>query len=373
MLSLDERDQLIEAPNRTAYATPDRALPALLVECARHTPDAIAVVSNDTALTYRELIVRSSQLAHHLRARGLAPEERVGICLERDCDLVVALLGVLFAGGAYVPLDAELPAARLAYMAQDAGVRTVITCAALRDRVPAETIVELDTVALAGEPAEPPNVELGPERLAYVLYTSGSTGRPKARAGPARRAGNFFASMRDGLELSARDTLLAMTTPSFDISVLELYLPLLAGGRVVVASRDDARDGTRIRDAARDDQRDRHAGDAGGVAHAARCGWPGRAGFIALCGGEAMPPELARGSRRRSARCGISTVRRRRRSGRRASASAGGRCGSASRSPTRALYVLDPVSFEVQPFEVAGELFIAGERARARLWWVSRG
>ena len=361
MLSLDERDQLIEAPNRTAYATPDRALPALLVERAHHTPDAIAVVSNDIALSYRQLIARSSQLAHHLRARGLAPEERVGICLERDCDLVVALLGVLLAGGAYVPLDAELPAARLAYMAQDAGVRTVITCAALRDRVPAETIVELDTVPLAGEPADPPDVELAPERLAYVLYTSGSTGRPKAVQVQHGSLINFLASMRDGLELTARDTLLAITTASFDISGLELYLPLLAGGRVVVASRDDARDGTRIRALLETTNATVLQATPAAWRNVLDAAWPGRAGFVALCGGEAMPPELASAlapnvgalwnlygptettiwSARKRIRDGVPI-----------------RLGEPIAN-TR-LYVLDPVSFEVQPFEVAGELFIAG-------------
>jgi amino acid adenylation domain-containing protein len=363
LLDGDERDQLAHAWNHTARAMPPRTLPVLIDERAACTPDAIAIVSRAGTLTYGELAARAHQLAHHLRARGLAREERVGICLDRGPDLVVAMLGVLAAGGAYLPLDAELPAERLAYMAADAGVRVVLTGPELLGRVPAAPIViDVTAGALAGEPTAPLADAPALAQLAYVLYTSGSTGRPKPVHIQHGSLVNFLASMRDAPGLTEHDTLLAVTTASFDISGLELYLPLLAGARVVVAGRDDARDGARLLALLADSGATVMQATPSTWRLLVEAGWQPRPGFVALCGGEALPPELAAQLVPRVAalwnlygptETTIWSARQR--------ILAGAPIRLGEPIANTQLHVLDPDALGVQPLEVAGELFIAGD------------
>ncbi|HEY4575449.1 MAG TPA: amino acid adenylation domain-containing protein, partial [Thermoanaerobaculia bacterium] len=296
LLSPGERAELLAAGNRTAAEIPARLLHQLFEATAAERPGAVAVAREGESLTYAELNARANRLAHHLRRLGVGPESLVAVCLERTLDLPAALLGVLKAGGAYVPLDPTYPAERLAWVLADSRARVVLTQSSLQAALPGlgDRTMALDRADLSGESAANPQPLGGPESLAYVIYTSGSTGRPKGVAVRQRGAVNFLASMAERPGLAADDVLLAVTTIAFDISVLELFLPLSQGARVELVGREVAADGFRLQE--------RLAASGATVLQATpatwrlllAAGWPGTPGLKALCGGEALPPELAR-------------------------------------------------------------------------------
>src|SRR5262249_34789103 len=184
------------------------------------------------------------------RGLGVGPEVLVGLCLERTPELLVGLLGVLKAGGAYVPLDPDYPTERLAYMLGDSRAPVVVTQQALLNRLPEPearvVCLDRDAGSLAAEPADDPKGGAGPDNLAYVIYTSGSTGRPKGVQVTHGALANFLAARKGLLGVAARDALLAVTTLSFDIAALELFLPLSVGARVELVEREVATDGARL-------------------------------------------------------------------------------------------------------------------------------
>lgn len=209
---------------------------------AEQTPNRVAVVSRGVSLTYHELDARTDRLARHLRQSGVKPEVLVGLCVTRSVDMVVAMLAILKAGGAYVPLDPAYPQDRLAYMIEDSGLTLVVAESATRDILPDGVRVitmDRDALAIAVHPAEPFDSGVTAENLAYVIYTSGSTGRPKGVMIEHRNLANFFAGMDAKLEPDG--TWLAVTSPNFDISVLELMWPLTRGYKVVVATEREVR------------------------------------------------------------------------------------------------------------------------------------
>ncbi len=266
-----------------AEASGDITAAEVFAAQAVRTPEATAVVCGEESLTYRELHQRANQLAHWLRRAGVEPEGRVGVLLERSCTMVVSLLGILKAGGAYVPLDPSFPAERLAWMAEDAGLSVLLT--ETRPDLAAESTAEPAPWAAADHPA-------------YVLYTSGSTGRPKAVVVTHRSLVNLLAAFRERPGMSAADTVLAVTTISFDMAVIDLLLPLAVGARVVLASREEAADGAALRGLiARHDV---------GFVQVTPVTWQllagsleerdqGLAGIRGLSGGEALAPDLAAG------------------------------------------------------------------------------
>jgi amino acid adenylation domain-containing protein len=240
LLTDEERRQLLVDWNATT--TPlsgERQLNRIFEEQVGRIPDAIAVARGSTRLSYAELNGRANRLARHLRGRGVAPETRVAVCLERSAELLVAILGVLKAGGAYVPLDPAYPPNRSQFMIQDAGARLLLTQESLRDRAEG---LGVPLVSLDGEPGafaaeEGTNLDDGaaPGNLAYVIYTSGSTGRPKGVAIEHRSAAalvRWAASVYSPRELSG---VLASTSVCFDLSIFEMFVPLSQGGTVVVA------------------------------------------------------------------------------------------------------------------------------------------
>ncbi|RKH60321.1 non-ribosomal peptide synthase/polyketide synthase, partial [Corallococcus aberystwythensis] len=292
-----ERHQVLREWNATRRESSAGCVHERISAQAARTPDGLAVITPEATLTYSALERGSNQLAHHLRSLGVGPEVRVGLCLDRSVELVVALLGVLKAGGAYVPLDAAFPASRLAQMVEDARPTVLLTHTALRGAVDAgdAAVVCLDaaTDLLRTLPATPPRVELSPEHPAYVLYTSGSTGRPKGVQVTHGGLSNFLDAMLHEPGMGAGDVLLAVTTLSFDIAGLELYLPLLAGARLVLVSREVAVDGTRLADALL-----RHGATVMQATPATwrlllASGWSGKPDLRVLCGGEALPRDLA--------------------------------------------------------------------------------
>jgi amino acid adenylation domain-containing protein len=252
LLGEPERALVLEEWNRTAAEVPaDRCIHELFEAQAARTPDAVAVRFEEESLTYAELNARANRLAHHLRGRGVGPEVRVGVLMERSPEMVVSLLAVLKAGGAYVPLDPGLPAERLAYMLDDSGVPLVLTQAALRETIPARegvAVLAVDDGLLADGPAENPRSVAGPDSLAYVIYTSGSTGRPKGVMNQHRGVVNRLVWMQAQFGIGADDVVLQKTPFGFDVSVWEFFWPLQQGACLVMARPDGHRDPTYLRD-----------------------------------------------------------------------------------------------------------------------------
>ena len=226
------------------------------------------------SLTYAELDARANALGHLLQELGVGPGVLVAICVERSLDMLVGLLGIMRAGGAYVPVDPSFPLDRQRFMIEDAGVPVIVTQERLRSQLPDHhgAVVCLDDTAewMAGRPTTPPPSTATPDDLAYVIYTSGSTGTPKGVQIPHRALVNFLTTMGERPGMSADDVLVAVTTLSFDIAGLELYLPLVTGGRVVIAPPDDRRRPASARGPDRELGCDRRAGHADDVAPARR-------------------------------------------------------------------------------------------------------
>jgi amino acid adenylation domain-containing protein len=246
LLTDAERNQLSDWNNTRADYAKDRCIHELFEAQVEQTPDAVAITFEGRQLTYRELNARSNQLAHFLVKRGVGPEVMVGICVERSMEMVIGLLGILKAGGAYVPLDPEYPKDRLAFMLEDARVAVLLTPERLIERLPqyAGRVLCLESCwdSIMREEDENPGSGLTPNNLAYVIYTSGSTGKPKGAMNTHQGIWNCLLSMQQAYQLTSDDRVLQKTPFSFDVSVLEFFWPLLAGGRLVLARPGGHRD-----------------------------------------------------------------------------------------------------------------------------------
>jgi amino acid adenylation domain-containing protein len=255
-------------------------------------PEAVALVFEERELTYRELDRGANRLAHRLLRLGVGPEVLVGVHVRRGVEMVVALLGIHKAGGAYVPLDPGFPPERLELMARDSGLKVLLTDR--RAGWPADVHVLSLAESLDGSDDSCPEARPAPESLAYVIYTSGSTGRPKGVQVTHAALANFLLSMQERPGFSDSDVLVAVTTLSFDIAGLEIFLPLVSGGRLVVASREVGMDGARL--AALLESRGATVLQATPVTWKLllQAGWEGSSRLRIFCGGEALPRPLAR-------------------------------------------------------------------------------
>ncbi len=242
-----EREQLLITWNATQRPYGQvQCIHQLFAEQATLTPDAIALVFEDEQISYDVLNHRANQLANYLVKRGVAPEVRVGICIERSIDMVIGLLGILKAGGAYVPLDPAYPTERITFTLQDAGISLLLTHQSLLPRlhqIAVESIC-LDSLwqELTLESATDPDSAVRAENLAYVIYTSGSTGKPKGVMIPHRALYNHMRWMQADLPLTGSDRVLQKTPFSFDASIWEFYAPLLAGAQLVIARQGGHQD-----------------------------------------------------------------------------------------------------------------------------------
>jgi amino acid adenylation domain-containing protein len=293
-----ERQQIVEQWNATVRSYPnERRADELIAARAADAAHAVAVVDGTHVLSYAQLNERANRLARYLRRRGVGRNSTVGIALERSADLVVALLGVMRSGGAYVPLDPGFPSERLEFMARDAGLTAVLTSNAVAGTLPQMpgTAINLDehTKAIENEDADELESLSGPDDLAYVLYTSGSTGRPKGVETPHRALTNFLCSMQQSPGCTERDTLLAVTTLSFDIAGLEIFLPLLVGAKLVIASRAAASDGQELKELIRKNRPTLMQATPVTWRMLIAAGWRGNRRLRILCGGEALPQDLA--------------------------------------------------------------------------------
>lgn len=302
LTEVERRLSLVEW-NATTSGFPNNSCIHELFEAqAEKTPDAIALEFDGKQMRYRELNGKANQLARYLRFLAVTPDTPAGICVERSLEMVVGILGVLKAGGAYVPLDPNCPHERLEFMLEDSRSALVLTDQLVNDRLGSrgnnengrrmidlhrdwETIEKqsIENLAGAGESDD----------IAYVIYTSGSTGRPRGVEVSHRSVVNCLFSIREQIGIAAHDIWLAVTTIAFDIAALEIFLPLMVGGRVVIAGRQEVRNG--------DELVKKLIGCGATVMQATPAGWrmliearwEGMRGFKILCGGETLPREIA--------------------------------------------------------------------------------
>ena len=299
LLTEVEQHQLLVEWNDTQVDYPqDLCIYQLFEEQVQRTPDAVAVIFENQQLTYYQLNCRANQLAHYLKSLGVSADVLVGICVERSIEMVVGLLGILKASGAYVPLDPDYPQQRLSFILDDAALSVLLTQQSLLESLPEHTAqvvcLDSDRQLIEQHSRENPLTGSKPENLAYVIYTSGSTGQPKGVQVNHSSVVNFLASMSHCPGLTDSDTFCAVTTISFDIAALELYLPLIVGAKVVVIGREVARDGARLL------LKLQHSSTT--VMQATPATWQMLVasglstqllGMKILCGGEALPPQLA--------------------------------------------------------------------------------
>lgn len=279
-----------------------RSFQHLVADVAVRYPGKTAVVCGEKSHTFAKLDRMADAVAFQLMEMGVARGDLVGLCAGRRGETLAGLLGILRSGAAYVPLDPAFPADRLAVMIEDAALGVVVTQSDLHDCVgrPRLTFLDLD-----GPPADVPSnfqaQESGPDDLAYVIYTSGSTGRPKGVRIPQRAVVNFSRSMAREPGITDRDVLLAVTTFSFDMSGLEIFLPLTTGATMVLASEEMRRDGRLL--AAEMDRVGATVMQAtpGTWRMLRETGWEGRAGLKILTGAEPVPRALVNDL---SGRCG---------------------------------------------------------------------
>lgn len=253
LLSGSEWEQIVESWNATTASYPVQAcLHQLFEQQVEQTPEIMAVASREEQLTYSQLNQRANQLAYFLLEQGVGPDILVGVCLEPSVQMVVALLGILKAGGAYLPLDPTYPEKRLAFMLADARPALLLTCKALRPGLPdfKGIMVDLDAGEDRWRTQSQTNLAspITPDHLAYVIYTSGSTGQPKGVALAHRGVVSLLTDFQMRQAIQPGDACSWWTSPGFDVSVYEIFSPLLAGGSLQVMPENIRLDAPRLLD-----------------------------------------------------------------------------------------------------------------------------
>ncbi|MDD2962913.1 MAG: amino acid adenylation domain-containing protein [Bacteroidales bacterium] len=287
---------LIDSVNQTAVLLPENTSVVQLIEQvgAVH-PQRCAVEFDGMQLTYSELVEQVSKLAVGLVAFGVKPGDRVGVCLPRSIDLVVSLLAVMKAGGAYVPVDPHFPVDRIQLIVHEAAPSVVITTLPYSNQFgfSAEAVFLIDRESASQQPAAIRVPVVSSESAAYILFTSGSTGKPKGIVISHRSLINFLLSMQRQPGITEKDVVLALTTVSFDISGLELWLPLISGAKLVMAHADSASDPYKIATAINNSGVTLVQATPATWQMLADIGWEGHGGLKILCGGEALKTSLA--------------------------------------------------------------------------------
>ncbi|HEX2202009.1 MAG TPA: amino acid adenylation domain-containing protein [Longimicrobium sp.] len=243
LLDETERHRVVVEWNQTEHDVPARPVHRLVSETAARQPEKAAILFGGRETTYAELEARANRLAHHLVARGVGPESKVGLFVDRSPELFVGVLGILKAGGAYVPLDPAYPAERLRHMVDDSGLEVVVSTGGVHPELLAGKRIDVvdlaaEAEAIAARPATDPQVPVDLDNLAYVIYTSGSTGLPKGVLVPHRGIPNLVTSQMRRFGIDAESRVLQFASFSFDAAVSETFSTFVAGGTLVVAPRE---------------------------------------------------------------------------------------------------------------------------------------
>ena len=298
ILTAKEKQQLIADFNATSQTYPhDKTMVELLAAQVEKSPEAIALVYEGGELTYRELDQQANQLANYLRESGVREEQMIALCLHRNPFMVVAMLGVLKAGGAYVPVDPDYPADRINYILEDTAAHFVLCneeYAAIMDTREGQTIlcIEKEEAAIFQMSKEAPQTDLHANSLMYAIYTSGSTGRPKGVLIEHRSQINFLYGMRDCLTADEHCHFLALASYSFDISCLEIYFPLLCGGKVILADRSLATDAYALKEFITQYRANHLQATPGTWRLLLDSGWKNDTQAVLMSGGEAIKESL---------------------------------------------------------------------------------
>ncbi|QAW05417.1 nonribosomal peptide synthetase DhbF [Bacillus subtilis] len=249
LLLPEEKEKVISKWNETAISEKLVSLQDMFEKQAVLTPERIALMCDDIQVNYRKLNEEANRLARLLIEKGIGPEQFVALALPRSPEMVASMLGVLKTGAAYLPLDPEFPSDRISYMLEDAKPSCIITteeiAASLPDNLAVPELVLDQAVTqeiIKRYSPENPDVSVSLDHPAYIIYTSGSTGRPKGVVVTQKSLSNFLLSMKEAFSLGEEDRVLAVTTVAFDISALELYLPLISGARIVIARKETIRE-----------------------------------------------------------------------------------------------------------------------------------
>jgi amino acid adenylation domain-containing protein len=297
IMSIPQREQVIVDWNSTEMEYPVEAL--LHTEFSRQaaeTPEKTAVVFEDEVLTYAEVESRSNQIARYLQSQGVVAGDLVGICVNRSAHMLVNLYGIMKAGAGYVPLDPAYPSDRLQYMCDHSGLKLIVTENELSQRV-----AEFNKPQIAIDAAEkeinsfdsaPLETNAKPSDVCYVIYTSGSTGKPKGVQVPHGAVVNFLYAMQQTPGFGPDDSVLAVTTLSFDIAVLELYLPTISGGKVVIVDSLTAADGAKLAEQLEQHDISMLQATPATWRMMIQADWDGKRDLKVLCGGEPMPQDL---------------------------------------------------------------------------------
>jgi len=297
LLPADEQRMLDEWNKTEAVFPASVSLPQMIQACSLENREKIAIVYGEQQMSYGELESRSNQLTNYLCQMGVSADICVGLCIARSPDMLIAMLAILKAGGAYVPLDPDYPADRLAYMLSDSQAKVLL----VDDEADRSlSLDQVSIVSLLGD-ADAINAQSeaaltlvpDPDSLAYVIYTSGSTGKPKGVAVPHRSVVNFLYSMAKHPGMNSNDVMVAVTTISFDIAVLELWLPLTVGARTVIADRETSMDGRQLTSLIENSEASIMQATPATWYMLFEAGWKGMPGLKVLCGGEALSLDLA--------------------------------------------------------------------------------
>lgn len=283
--------------NTTKMEYPDVALTTLLKQQVENTPNKIALEFHEEKTTYLELHQRVNQLAHYLQAKGVEPGDFVAVSISRSPELVYTLLAIMQCGAAYLPLDPEYPKGRLEFMLNDCNAKVLLTSKSLISDLPTWShilFIEDAIDALNQYPVTPLSLTVTPDQVVYILYTSGSTGNPKGVPITHKNLVNFLWSMALEPGITDKDRLLSITTISFDIAGLELYLPLIKGATLVLADQETARDGRLLLELVKTENISFLQATPTTWLMLLDSGWNESLPIKALCGGEAMPADLAK-------------------------------------------------------------------------------
>jgi amino acid adenylation domain-containing protein len=296
MMNAAKIQQQLNKWNNTKVAYPkEKSLHQIISETAAKYPDSIALKFNNEQLTYIQLNQKANQLAAFLIANNVKPNDKVAISLDRSAELIVALLAIIKAGATYIPLDPVFPINRINYMLEDSAAVVLLTSDRYKGQYVSnakEIILDNIWANLKSYPVIDPDVNVKGKDLIYILYTSGSTGQPKGVQIKHHNLVNFLYSMQKQPGLTAADNLLAVTTISFDIAGLELWLPLITGAQIVLADADAAKDGNALLEIIKREKINVMQATPYTWRIMLEAGWKSEK-IKVICGGEALPVDLA--------------------------------------------------------------------------------